>query len=155
MVLVAQSAKPYVHLGLPAVADIFAGVGTLGGLHAGLSAIHTEFGLVVGCDMPFLNADLLDYMISQAPGYDVVMPRVGKYYEPLHALYARRCVPALERSILAGQRRIRAALSDLRVRYIREPEIERFDPGQRSFFNVNTPADVRRMNEILSETGEA
>jgi molybdopterin-guanine dinucleotide biosynthesis protein A len=150
-VLVAQSAERYVHLGLPVVADLYPGIGTLGGLHAGLSAIHADYALVVGCDMPFLSAGLLGYMIAQAPGHDVVMPRVGKYYEPLHALYARHCAPALERSILAGQRRIRAALDGLEVRYIETREIDRFDPEHRSFFNVNTPADLRRMNEILTE----
>jgi molybdopterin-guanine dinucleotide biosynthesis protein A len=154
IVLVADAADPYAHLDLPVVADVYPGVGTLGGLHAGLSAIRTEYGLVVGCDMPFLNADLVRYMISQARGYDVVMPRVGRYHEPLHALYARRCASALERSIVAGQRRILLALAGLRLRYIEEPEIKQFDPDHLSFFNVNTPADLMRMHEIL-ERGRA
>ncbi len=150
LLLVAQPAEPFAHLELSVVSDVYQGVGTLGGLHAGLSAIHTEYGLVVGCDMPFLNADLLRFMISQARGYDVVMPRVGKYYEPLHALYARRCAPAMERSILAGRRRIRHALADLRIRYIEEFEIDRYDPDHLSFFNVNTPEDLARAQSLLA-----
>jgi molybdopterin-guanine dinucleotide biosynthesis protein A len=138
------------YLGLPIVADAYSGVGTLGGLHAGLSAIDSEYGLVVGCDMPLINADLLRYMISQSRGYDVVMPRVGKYHEPLHALYARRCVPALERSILAGQRRILHALAELRIRYIEEAELDRYDPDRLSFFNVNTPEDLERARSLLA-----
>ena len=150
IVLVAPSADLFVHLGLPVVADIYPGVGTLGGLHAGLSAIQTEYGLAVGCDMPFLNADLLCFMISQARGYDVVMPRVGKYYEPLHALYSRRCVPAIERSIQAGRRRILHALAGTRIRYIEESEINRFDPDHLSFFNVNTPEELERARALLA-----
>jgi molybdopterin-guanine dinucleotide biosynthesis protein A len=138
------------YLDLPVVVDVYPGVGTLGGLHAGLSAIHSEYGLVVGCDMPLLNADLLRYMISQARGYDVVMPRVNKYHEPLHALYARGCVPVLERSILAGRRRILHALADLRIRYIEESEIDRFDPDRLSFFNVNTPEELERAQVLLA-----
>jgi molybdopterin-guanine dinucleotide biosynthesis protein A len=150
IVLVAQSPDLFAHLERPVVADIYPGVGTLGGLHAGLDAIHTEYGLVVGCDMPLLNADLLRYMISQACGYDVVMPRVGRYYEPLHALYARRCLPVIERGILAGHRRIRHALTDLRIRYIEESEIDRYDPDHLSFFNVNTPEELARAQALLA-----
>jgi molybdopterin-guanine dinucleotide biosynthesis protein A len=146
----APEAELLAHLEPSVVADVYPGVGTLGGLHAGLSAIRTEYGLVVGCDMPFLNADLLRFMISQSRGYDVVMPRVGKYYEPLHALYARRCVPALEHSILAGQRRILHALAELRIRYIEEPELDRYDPDRLSFFNVNTPEDLERARSLLA-----
>ena len=92
LLLVTQSgcpilaAEPWVDLDLLTVADVYPDVGTLGGLHAGLHTMRTEYGLVVGCDMPLLNADLLRFMIAQACGYDVVMPRIGKYHEPLHAL---------------------------------------------------------------------
>jgi molybdopterin-guanine dinucleotide biosynthesis protein A len=150
IVLVAQSAEPLAHLGLPVVADVYPGVGTLGGLHAGLNAIRTEYGLVVGCDMPFLNAGLLRFMMSQVRGYDVVMPRVGKYYEPLHALYARRCALVVERSILAGRRRIRRALADLCIRYIEESEIDRYDLDHLSFYNVNTPEELERAQVLLT-----
>jgi molybdopterin-guanine dinucleotide biosynthesis protein A len=137
-------------LDLPVVADVYPGVGTLGGLHAGLSAIDSEYGLVVGCDMPFLNAPLLRYMISLARDHDIVMPRVGQYFEPLHAIYARRCVPALEHSILTGRRRILHALGDMRIRYIEEPELDRYDPDRLSFFNVNTPEDLERARSLLA-----
>jgi molybdopterin-guanine dinucleotide biosynthesis protein A len=146
----ASGAEPFAHLDLPVVADVYPGVGALGGLHAGLCAIDTEYGLVVGCDMPFLNDDLLRYMISQACGYDVVMPRIGQYHEPLHALYARRCAPAMERSILAGRHRILHVLADMRIRYIAEAEIDRYDPEHLSFFNVNTPEELERARALLS-----
>ncbi|MEE9491371.1 MAG: hypothetical protein V3V80_03615 [Dehalococcoidia bacterium] len=33
--------------------------------------------LAVACDMPFLNLNLLRYMIDLPPDFDVVMPRIG------------------------------------------------------------------------------
>ena len=150
LLLVAQAAEPFADLHLPTVSDIYPGMGTLGGLYTGLCTMRTEYGLVVGCDMPFLNAGLLRFMISRTCGYDVVMPRIGKYHEPLHALYSRRCVPALERSILAGPRRILEALSGAHIRYIKESEIDRFDPDHLSFFNVNTPDELERARSLLA-----
>jgi molybdopterin-guanine dinucleotide biosynthesis protein A len=39
--------------------DIYPGRGSLGGIYTGLIASETLFNLVVACDMPFLNLDLL------------------------------------------------------------------------------------------------
>jgi molybdenum cofactor guanylyltransferase len=152
IVLVTPSPERLAWLELPTVGDVYPGIGTLGGLHAGLATIEHPYGLVVGCDMPFLNRDLLAYMISQTGDAEVVMPRVGRFYEPLHALYARSILPVLEQHILAGQRRIRQACAGLRTRYILEQEIARHDPEQLSFFNVNTPEDLARAQQVLGNT---
>jgi molybdopterin-guanine dinucleotide biosynthesis protein A len=153
IVLVTPAPERLAWLGLPAVDDVYPGVGTLGGLHAGLSAIHGAFGLVVGCDMPFLSRGLLVYMVqvARAGDHEVIMPRIGRFYEPLHAIYARSVAPILEARILAGQRRIRQACEGLRTRYIREDEIAAFDPDHLSFFNVNTPADLDRALALLQD----
>jgi molybdopterin-guanine dinucleotide biosynthesis protein A len=150
IVLVANDPAPLAFLELPVVGDRYEGVGTLGGLHAGLCAIRAEYGLAVGCDMPFLNPELLAYMISLRHGIDVVMPRVGTYYEPLHALYAKRCLASVERVILSGQRRIRHVWEGQKVRYVDDAEIARHDPDHLSFFNVNGPQDLVRLNALLA-----
>ena len=149
IVLVTPSPERLAWLGLPAVGDVYPGIGTLGGLHAGLTAITHPYGLVVGCDMPFLNRDLLAYMMEQVGEAEVIMPRVGRFYEPLHAIYSRSVLPVLEERILAGQRRIRQACAGLRTRYISEDEIAAFDPDHLSFFNVNTPEDLVRARVAL------
>ncbi len=151
IVLATNTPECFTFLGLRMVADLYAGTGALGGLHAGLSAIQSEYGLVVGCDMPFLNAALLEYMLLHKAGHDIVIPRIGDYYEPLHAIYARRCLPAIERSIESGQRRLLGFASQMDVRYIDPDEIARIDPQRLSFFNLNAPDDLARMHEIARE----
>jgi molybdopterin-guanine dinucleotide biosynthesis protein A len=37
------------------------------------------------------------------------------------------------------------------VRYVEEAELRRFDPSLRSFFNVNTPADLAELPRLLRE----
>jgi molybdopterin-guanine dinucleotide biosynthesis protein A len=149
IVLVTNDPQRYVFLGLPIVGDIYPDVGTLGGLHAGLAAIETAYGLVVGCDMPFLNPALLRYMISLRAGCDVVMPRIDRYREPLHAVYARTLARQFACEIEAGQRRVMLALGDAHICYIDREEIVRYDPHLTSFFNVNEPQDVERMRALL------
>jgi molybdopterin-guanine dinucleotide biosynthesis protein A len=155
IVLVTNEPEHYAFLGLPMVGDVYPDVGTLGGLHAGLAAIETTYGLVVGCDMPFLSPVLLRHMISLRTGCDVVMPRVGRYREPLHAIYARALAVQLAHAIEAGQRRIMHALGDTQICYVERQEIVRYDPDLLSFFNVNEPRDVERMHALLDQEGLA
>jgi molybdopterin-guanine dinucleotide biosynthesis protein A len=150
IVLVTNRPDELAFLGLPMTNDVYRGIGTLGGLHAGLAAMGGEYGLVVGCDMPLLNADLLHYIVSLRRGYDIVMPQVGEYLEPLHALYSKRCLPGIERAIEAGQRRMLSACDGMRVRYVRDAEIASHDPQHLSFFNVNGAQDLEKIKDLLA-----
>jgi len=130
--------------GTRCVADIYPGHSALGGIHAGLRAAHTEYSLVVACDMPFLSRDLLRYMIGRLGGYEVVIPRLRGLSEPLHALYSRNCLGPIEQSLTQGGGRIISFFPQVRVRYIEAAEVDRFDPQHRSFFNINTAEDWRQ-----------
>lgn len=168
VLVVAGDTSPYTGLGVPLVEDRFRGVGVLGGLHAGLEAASHDLALAVGCDMPFLNPDLLRAFAGWVEEYDVAVlrhapsaprgfaalghpPRKaegiegGQYIEPLHAAYRRTCLPAIEAAIHAGERRIVSFFPHVRVRYVAQEEITPIDPDLRSFQNVNTPDEWARV----------
>jgi molybdopterin-guanine dinucleotide biosynthesis protein A len=127
------------------------GEGSLMGIYSGLKAACHSHALVVACDMPFLNLPLLHYICSLADNYDVVIPRLEGWLEPLHAVYSQACLPAMARLLDQGQRQIIAFFSEVRVHYVEQPEIDRFDPDHLSFLNVNTPEDWQRAQELLSQ----
>ncbi len=128
------------------VTDIFSGVGTLGGLHAGLGAAAHDRVLVVGCDMPFLNPAVLRWFALAADGVDVVVLRQGEFLEPIHAVYRKSCLPAIEEVIRTGVRQAYAFYDQVKVRYVDPAEIEHLDPQLRSFSNVNTPIEWQRVS---------
>lgn len=136
------------------VTDVLPRAGVLAGITAGLQAACHDWSLVVACDMPFLNTDLVRYMIAQTPGHDVVVPRLEVGLEPLHALYHKRCLPALWQALERDERRVVSFYEALRVRYIEPPEVDRFDPLHRSFYNINTLEELEQAREWLSQ-GEA
>lgn len=141
------------HYSLPGarlVADIYPSCGPLSGIHAGLTAASNFHSLVVACDMPFLNVELLQYMVGMAPGYDVVIPRLGDKLEPLHALYSKNCLGPIEGLIERRDFRIIHFFSEVRVCYIEREAIERFDPEHLSFVNINTPEDLERARKKLA-----
>jgi len=142
VLIISCDLEPYSHFGVGVVQDVFPGVGVLGGLHAGLKAASNELTLAVGCDMPFLNPQLLRAFAAWAEGFDVALLRCGEEeIEPLHGAYRRTCIPAMEDAIRAGRRRILSFFPHVRVRYVTPDEVASVDPDLDSFRNVNTPED--------------
>jgi molybdopterin-guanine dinucleotide biosynthesis protein A len=133
------------------VADAYPGRGALVGLATGLAASKARYNLAVACDMPFLNQALLRYMLGLKSGFDLVVPRVGEYVEPLHSVYARSCLAPMERLLEQGDMKVDALLGLVKVRYVEADEVERFDPRHLSFFNVNTDADLERAQQLAKE----
>ncbi len=132
------------------VADHYPDSGTLGGIATGLHALADDgWALLMACDLPLVSVRLCAALIALVAAhsedgadlYDVVMPVVGGYEEPLHALYHRRCLPAIEARLAAGERRVISFLPDMRVLYVDEQTLRRYDPELRSFVNANTPAE--------------
>ena len=128
--------------------DIFPGQGSLGGIYTGLVKSESFYNLVVAADMPFLNESLLRYMIKVANGYDFVLPRVNKWYEPLHAIYSRNCIDPINTILEQNKKVIVELFNYVKVRFIEAEEIDRFDPKHLSFFNINTREDLERAKKI-------
>jgi len=131
--------------------DIYPDSGSLGGIFTGLAAAANDWGFVVACDMPFLNAGLVKHMIASRDGYDAIVPILDGYPEPTHALYSKTCLPYIERRLKARQLKIAGFFDDVRVRYVGAEEIDSFDSERLSFFNVNTPQDLSRALTLADE----
>ena len=148
VIIVTNSPEKYDHLEARLVGDIYPGKGALGGIYSGLRAAANAYSLVVACDMPFLDLNLLRYMILLARGHDVVIPRIGGFLEPLHAIYSKSCLEPIDRLLARGGFKIIDFFSEVRVRYVEEGEVDIFDPQHLSFFNVNTLSDLEEMKKL-------
>ncbi len=131
-------------LGLPLFKDLIPDRGALGGLYTALaSASHSEVA-VVACDMPFASAAVLSRAqeILLREDVDVVIPKAGGGFEPLHAVYRREtCLPAIQASIAADQWKMIAWFPQVKVRSISEKSLNSLDPTGRAFWNLNTPEE--------------
>ena len=137
--------------GVKIVTDIYPDKGPLGGIYTGLVTSDTRYNLVVACDMPFLSQPLLGYMVQLSANFDLVIPRWNGLVEPLHAVYSKDSLAAMESTLKQGILSVTKLLSLVRVRYVEAEEIERFDPKHLSFFNVNAEADLAMAKEIARE----
>jgi molybdopterin-guanine dinucleotide biosynthesis protein A len=143
-------------LPLKQVEDVREGAGALGGLYSGLLAVSHPQAVALACDMPLLSLPLLRHLNGLLTDeWDVVVPRWQGREEPLHAFYRRTCIRAIERLLDRGGRRFVDFLPEVRVRYVAQEEIERFDPEGRSFWNVNSKEDLERLLPLLRGVGRS
>jgi molybdopterin-guanine dinucleotide biosynthesis protein A len=131
---------------LPHVADLYEDKGPLGGVHAALKYFAAPT-FCFACDLPFLRTDVIEDLCAkfqQSDDCDLLAPRVAGRMETLHAIYAPSCLPTLE-AALQNERVPRAArvLAPLRLRFVEEDELRRFDPTLKFLTNLNTPEEVR------------
>jgi len=145
VILVTNTPEQYQFLPCRKVADIYQGMGALAGIHAGLAQSSNPAVFTVACDMPHLDPALIRYIASCGGDGDVVLPMSEHGYEPLHALYNKGCLPAMEECLGNGRRRIVSILPHLRVRELTAAEVAYFDPGFDSFSNINTPEEYYEM----------
>lgn len=133
------------------IVDLYPGKGALGGIYTGLASADSFYSLVVGCDMPFLNRDLLCYFIELAPGFDAVVPRIDGMYEPLHAVYSKGCLTSISELMKRSRLGISNLFDLVNTRYVDKEEIAKFDPQFLSFFNANTLADMKKARELIGQ----
>ncbi len=135
------------------VADIYPGKGPLVGIYSGLIASSSSRAIVVGCDTPFMSASLLEYMTQICSTFDVAVPRIKNELEPLCAVYSKNCLVSMQGLLEQDEPRIRKLFSMVKVKYVEEDELNRFDPKHLSFFNINSQDDLERARKLATEKG--
>jgi molybdopterin-guanine dinucleotide biosynthesis protein A len=133
--------------------DSVSGYGPVAGLAAGMELARNEYVLAIGCDLPFLNADVVNILFEQAQGWDAAVPmRENGMIEPLHSVYKRDALhSACQNAIEHGERKIRLPLSMLRVKYVAVELLKNPDPELLTFFNLNTREDLDLARSLWSK----
>ncbi len=141
VILVTNTPSLYQHLPCRKVPDLYVGQGALAGIHSGVRHARFERAFVVACDMPFLSPEVIRHICSRPQQAEVVIPRTAKGLEPLHALYHKSCLPAIEAVLDAGDRKIARFFPAVKVTEVTPAELDDIDAEGRSFRNINTPQE--------------
>jgi molybdopterin-guanine dinucleotide biosynthesis protein A len=151
IIIVANSPLPYFDHGVTVVTDFFKDSGPLCGIYSGLFFSAGSHAFVCSCDMPFLDGPFIEHMIKLTADHDIVVPHSVDGFQPLHAIYGKKCLPAAKIMLERGNLKIRDLYKGLKVLTITEKVIDSFDSSKRMFINVNTQEDMKR---IIKHTGK-
>lgn len=135
------------------IADVHEHWGALGGIHAALTAAETDWVVVVACDLPFVTTQLFAHLKNFADDtFDAIVPiQSDGRPQPVCALYRRAtCLPEIDKLVAVGEHTPRALLANVRTRYVEFVELCDLPAAEHFFFNVNSPADLKKAQAILS-----
>lgn len=119
------------------VKDIYTDIGPLGGIHAALSASDTPWCLVVACDMPRIDAKVIQPLILNTEGCKAVCYEIDSFYEPLCALYHKAMLEDIEKAIQLGQYSLQKLLKSIERKTVLPG-----DDIHSLLQNINTPDDL-------------
>lgn len=152
VMIVGRDTEIYKDVGCKVVRDIYDYRSSMTGLHAGLFYMQTPYAFVTACDSPFVTERMVKLVVEQTGRQnDWVLPAYDGHYEPLCAVYGKRCVPHLEKLLQAGKVSILELFDLVDVKYIHEPELRAADPQFYSFINVNTPEQLTQARELYGK----
>ena len=142
------------------VKDQWPGEGPLGGIITALMDAQAQnhqqtWCLIVGCDMPFLTSEWLNYLKDRALASSaaVVTPKSPTGLEPLCSCWHTSATGKLRHAFEDGIRRVTEAMKRVSMEVVDEKDCTRFDKSGRLFGNMNTPAEYEEARRILRAEG--
>ncbi|MEM2118534.1 MAG: molybdenum cofactor guanylyltransferase [Candidatus Bathyarchaeia archaeon] len=124
----------------------------LNGALTGFENAQGVYSLLLACDTPFVSRNVLAFLLDLAPKKTAVIPRWPNcQIEPLHAVYHTQLAREAAKNALNNREmNMQAMVNRLRnVRYVSTLVIEQIDPQLVTFFNINTPLDLKKAELIV------
>jgi molybdenum cofactor guanylyltransferase len=135
--------------------DSVAGFGPVAGLFAGMKEASGSLAFATGCDLPFLNPQVIErlFELADEEDYEAAVPvQPNGFFEPLHCVYHRKkMLLACQRAIKKAERRIHAPLQELCVRRVFVDLLRPLDPDLLTFFNLNTREDLEKAKALWQD----
>jgi molybdopterin-guanine dinucleotide biosynthesis protein A len=133
----------YSDLSFDCIPDLQPGLGPLAGIEAALRTGRADLNLIVACDMPGLEREWLDELLTtaeQSSGLCFAARDTSGALHPLCAVYRHDCLTLVEQVITAGRLKLLDLLNTLNATAVKMPAF---------LHNVNTPQDWRRWQSNL------
>jgi len=122
----------------------------LRGIVAGLMESKTGWSFFCGCDMPFIQPELVKFLFVLTSGYKGVVPVLEDGPHPLHSFYHKDLVGQIRENLETNSLKLLEIARQPEVRRVTLEDFAGFNLDTISFFNVNTPEDFRRAEKMIA-----
>ncbi len=136
-IIIIANNNDYQKFGYPVFEDVIKDKGPLAGILTGLQKSTTDKNLILSCDVPFANKQLLDLLISNAHNAKVIIPEKEKRTHQLIGIYDKSCIPTFKTEVDNNRLKMKLAIEKLNYKIIDANHID-----AQVFHNINTKEDV-------------
>jgi len=148
-IIISSSSEAYKSLGYKVIADVFPGIGPMGGIYSALKQSDTEANLVLSCDLPFVSTKLMSYILDHSKGYKVAVPWLGdQHYEPLCGFYHLSIVAQISAYIQGNNFKLPDLFDEIKInRLVINEELEFYNNSL--FLNINSKLDLAIAENLM------
>ncbi len=149
-ILLSVGSAPLQYENLRVVKDIYPNCGPVSGIFSALSQSKTKLNLVLSCDMPFVSAELLKFLLDEVAGNpaDVVLPvDENGQWQTLCAVYSKDILPQLEKALTQNRLKLKGIIAETDYRLIPAEKIREFYVSH-TFYNINNPDELRESEKL-------
>jgi len=148
IIVITNEPALYRYLDVDLKSDLIKGKGPIGGIYTGLTYSESFYNFFLPCDMPFINADAIKYLMAAKDGYDVTVPVIGGYIEPLCGIYSKNCLQPIEKCLFENKLKVKSFYQQVQVNTIPEEIFRNIDPALKMFTNINTPKHLELAQQM-------
>lgn len=140
-IILVSNIQAYDTFGLKRIEDIYPGKGPIAGIHTALNYTSTEKNIIVSCDIPSISPHLIQRLLDEEDGQDVIHLATEKDAMPLIALYKKSSLNHFKNKLENNELKLKDALKGLKVKSVQvDKEEEKF------LANINTPQQLKEIN---------
>lgn len=147
-IIIVSNNKSYSQFGAEVIPDLILDCGPAGAIYTALVHSDSEQIFVVTCDMPFISAEAIAYLISESKNVQIVVPVHHQKFEPLFALYSRSCLETWKKVVDTGVFKLQNIISNFKVLEL-NVEGHSFFPED-LFTNINTKEDLEKASKKMN-----
>lgn len=137
IIIISNEPGLYEKYGYQVHEDIYADKGPVGGMHAALSYAAYDNVFILGCDMPFMDMRIAEYLLQRLGDKDSVVPRIKGYLQPMSAVYNKKCLPRLRYNLETDRLKLTRLFEELDAIIVEEDELTGYGNLDELFLNVN------------------
>ncbi|SFZ94465.1 molybdopterin-guanine dinucleotide biosynthesis protein A [Flaviramulus basaltis] len=118
-IIIVSNNEDYNQFGAKRINDVFENSGPIAGIYSGLIQSETAYNLVLSCDIPLINSNVLKKLIDGIDNTsEVIQIESNGKTMPLIALYKNSCEHIFYELLQKGEKRLQYAVSQCKVKTI-------------------------------------
>ena len=142
-IIIVSDDSDYDVFGLKRVNDITKNAGPVAGICSGLEASSTEYNLILSCDIPLINSEILQKLIDAIDDTsEIIQVESRAKSMPLIALYKKQILSTFKALLQEDERRLRVAIKSCKSKNIVLEKEHEF-----TTMNVNTQTELKAIED--------
>src|SRR5690554_2437231 len=141
-ILIISNNLAYKQFGLPVYSDIIKESGPLGGIYTGLVNSTTSRNMILSCDIPFINDEVMNVLLEDQSQSPITVLKYKDRIHPLIGIFNTSIIPDLQAQISKNNLKVRE-LIQFKNATILDLETKILGIQSQVVANVNTKEDLK------------